>query len=81
MASLRRESEAGYAGLVGYDSGMEEMTTKQRILDALKDLPEETTYEDAIERLLFVAKVEEGIRASDEGRVVPHDKVKKRFGL
>ena len=60
---------------------MEATTTKQRILDALKDLPDETTYDDAIERLLFLAKLEEGIRASDEGRVVPHEEVKRRFGL
>ena len=60
---------------------MAQATTRQRILDALKNLPEETTYDDAIERLLFLAKLEEGIQASDEGRVVPHDEVKRRLGL
>jgi hypothetical protein len=66
---------------MGYDSGMPEITKKQRILDALKDLPEETTYEDAIERLLFVAKVEEGLRESRAGHLIAHEEIKKQFGV
>ena len=36
------------------------------------------TIEDAIERLCFIAKIEEGLRQSDAGQLVPHDEVKKR---
>jgi hypothetical protein len=35
-------------------------TIKDRILDALRDLPADATYEEAIERLVFLAKVDEG---------------------
>ncbi len=34
---------------------------KQRILDAVDGLPPNATIEDAIERLVFVAKVERGL--------------------
>ncbi len=52
---------------------------KQRALEALRGLPDDATLEDAIERLCFLAKVEEGLRQSEAGDVVPHDEVKKQF--
>ena len=56
-----------------------ETTEKQRAIEALKTLPERATIEDAIERLCFIAKIEEGLRQSDAGQLVPHDEVKKQF--
>ncbi|MEP7305916.1 MAG: hypothetical protein ABJA98_10395 [Acidobacteriota bacterium] len=56
-----------------------ETTEKQRALEALKTLPDEATIEDAIERLRFVAKIEEGLRQSDAGQLVSHDEVKQQF--
>ncbi len=56
-----------------------ETTEKQRAIDAIKSLPEQATIEDAIERLCLIAKIEEGLKQSDAGRIVPHDEVKKRF--
>lgn len=56
-----------------------ETTEKQRALDAIQSLPEQATIEDAIERLCFIAKIEEGLRQSDAGQLVSHDEVKKRF--
>jgi predicted transcriptional regulator len=58
-----------------------ETTEKQRAIDAIKTLPEQATIEDAIERLCFIAKIEEGLRQSNAGQLVPHDEVKRRFGL
>jgi predicted transcriptional regulator len=56
-----------------------ETTEKQRAIDAIKSLPEQATIEDAIERLCFIVKIEEGLRQSDAGELVPHDEVKKQF--
>ena len=56
-----------------------ETTEKQRAIEALKALPERATIEDAIERLCFIAKIEEGLRQSEAGQLVPHDEVKKQF--
>jgi predicted transcriptional regulator len=47
-------------------------TVKQKILHAVEQLPDTATLEDAIERLCFLAKVEEGLRQSDAGETVPH---------
>ena len=55
-------------------------TTKERILEALRGLPADATVDDAIERLVFMAKVEEGLAQLDAGLGIPHEEVKRRFG-
>lgn len=47
-------------------------TVKEKILQAVEGLPDTATLEDAIERLCFLAKVEEGLRQSDAGETVSH---------
>jgi len=54
-------------------------TEKERALEAIRALPDGATIDEAIERLCFIAKIEEGIRQSDAGQVVSHAEVKKRF--
>jgi predicted transcriptional regulator len=54
-------------------------TVKQRSIEALQNLPEDATIDDAIERLCLIAKIEEGLRQSDAGQLTDHDEVKKRF--
>jgi len=56
-----------------------EQTPKERALEALATLPDNATLEDAIERLCFVAKVEEGLRESEAGDLTPHEEVKKQL--
>jgi predicted transcriptional regulator len=51
---------------------MSTKTSKQKILQAVEHLPDNATMEDAIERLCFLAKVEEGMRQSAAGETVPH---------
>lgn len=55
------------------------MTTKQKVLRAVKGLPENASYEDAMERLLFLSKVERGLKQADAGQTLPHEKVKHKM--
>jgi predicted transcriptional regulator len=55
-------------------------TTKERIIEALRSLPPDATVDDAIERLVFMARVEEGLAQLDAGQGIPHDEIKRRFG-
>jgi predicted transcriptional regulator len=55
-------------------------TPKDRILEALKDLPVDATFDDAIERLVFLARIDEGLAQLDAGEGVPHEEVRRRFG-
>jgi predicted transcriptional regulator len=53
-------------------------TDKQRALEAIRALPDGATIDDAIERLCFIAKIEEGLQQSHAGKVTSHEEVKKR---
>lgn len=55
------------------------MTTKQKVLKAVRALPANASYEDAMERLLFLAKIERGLKQADAGRTVSHERVKQKM--
>ena len=48
-------------------------------MEALHDLPSDATVDDAIERLIFLAKVDAGLAEIDQGKGIPHDEVKRRL--
>ena len=54
---------------------------REQILDALRDLPDDATFDDAIERLVFLAKIDAGLAELDSGQGIPHDDVRRRLGL
>ena len=56
------------------------MTTKDRILEAVRSLPPDATVDDAIEQIVFIARVEEGLAQLDAGKGIPDEEVKRRFG-
>lgn len=60
---------------------MAEVTIKQRAIQAVRDLPESATFEDIMDRLLFLAKIERGLAQADAGQLIPHEEVKARYGL
>ena len=55
------------------------MTTKEEVIDVVADLPDDASIEDAMERLLFLAKVERGIQQADAGQTIPHAQVRERM--
>lgn len=55
--------------------------TRERMVEAIRELPPDATVDDAIERLVFLAKIEEGLAQLDRGESIPHNEVKQRLGL
>ena len=55
------------------------MTTKERVLQAVNSLPEDASIEDVMDHLLFLAKIERGIKQADAGQTIPHSEVKERM--
>lgn len=51
---------------------------KDRALEAIRDMPEDATVEEMMERLYFLAKIEEGLRQADAGHTVSHEEAKRR---
>lgn len=60
---------------------MVESTGKALLQKAVEQLPENASVEDAIERLVFLAKIERGLADANAGRIVSHEEVKRRLGL
>jgi predicted transcriptional regulator len=58
---------------------MAESRVKERVLDAVRDLPDDATVEDAMERLYFLAKIDEGLRQAEAGETVTHEEAKRRI--
>ena len=66
---------------VAVELSMAEPTVRDQIMHVLEELPPDATFEDAIERLVFLAKIDAGLTELDAGQGVPHDEVKRRLGL
>ena len=62
-------------------SSMATQTIRERILEALESLPPDATFDDAIERLVFLAKIDAGLVELDAGKGIPHEEAKRRLGL
>lgn len=51
---------------------------KSKAINVVSQMPETFHVEDLIERLVFIAKVEEGLKDIEEGNVVEHAEVVKQ---
>jgi hypothetical protein len=60
---------------------MAEASLKERILEALRGLPSDATIDDAIECLVFLARIEDALAELDAGQGVPDEDVRRRFGV
>lgn len=55
------------------------METKQQILKAIQDLPDDAEVGDALDRLYLLYKVENGIRQADRGELLTQEEVRNRM--
>ena len=55
--------------------------TRERMLEVIRELPDDASVDDAIEKLVFLAKIEEGLAQLDRGQGIPHHEVKRHLGL
>ena len=69
------------SGIAHKVNRMSDTTVKQQALNAVQSLPDSATFEDVLEQLLFISKVERGLAEADAGQLIPHEQVKARFGL
>ena len=56
-------------------------TTRDRIREAIDKLPSDAPFNGAIERLVFLARIETGLADLDAREGIPHDEVKRRLWL
>ena len=56
-------------------------TAKEQAIDSISRLPAEVTWQEIMYCLYVRRKIEDGIKAAKEGRVVSHDEVKRLLAL
>ena len=55
------------------------MTIREIAIHTIEELPEDATWEDVQERINFIGGVRKGLRELDEGKGIPHERVKEEF--
>ena len=56
-------------------------TAKDETIKTISRLPEEVSWDEIMYKIFIKRKIDEGLKAADEGRTVSHEEVKELFGL
>lgn len=55
------------------------MRTKAELLKAIQELPDDVEFDEAMDRLLLMHKIQRGEAQADAGQVVTHEEAKRRM--
>ncbi|MFD2601125.1 hypothetical protein [Flavobacterium suzhouense] len=55
------------------------MLTKEKIIEAIKDMPNKFSVDDLLDRIMLLQKIEIGLEQSESGNVVSTDEAKQRL--
>ena len=75
-AEVRRRFEAGEP--LSQSPRHPQALTKDELAEKIRDLPDDATIDDAIERLEVIRLIQVGIKAANDGKVITQDEVERR---
>ena len=55
------------------------MVTKERLLESIKQLPDEFTVDEIIDRILLLDKIETGLRQSKNEEITPDEELDRKL--
>lgn len=55
------------------------MLTKEKIIEAIKDMPNKFSVDDLLDRIMLLQKIEIGLEQSEAGKVTSTDEAKQRL--
>ena len=58
---------------------MPEPTVRDRVLRAVGEMPDGATYDDVMERIYMLQKIERGRRQIEAGEGVPHEEARRQM--
>jgi len=58
---------------------MHSVSLKTKMENVIRELPEDASIEDAMEKLFFLYKIEKGIEQADAGLTVSHEQAKQQL--
>jgi predicted transcriptional regulator len=56
-----------------------QMTPKERMLQTIQDLPEDSSYDEILREIALTRMVERGLADSDAGRTISHEEMGRRI--
>jgi hypothetical protein len=56
------------------------MLTKEKLLQTIKDLPEKFLFDDLMDRIILLQKIETGLEQSKSGKTNTTTQAKKKLG-
>ncbi len=54
-------------------------TIKNKAIHLINKLPDQATWDDIMYEIYVKQKIDEGLKAAEEGRTLTHEEVKKQF--
>lgn len=51
--------------------------TKEKVIQMIQQMPDEVTVDDIFSELYFKLQIDSGLRELDDGKGIPHQKVKE----
>jgi predicted transcriptional regulator len=60
------------------DSNCPKLGTTELVMEAIRQLPEDVSLEKISEEIAILAAIRRGEKAAEEGRLVPHNELKRR---
>ena len=57
-----------------------QLEVKEQMMKTLQELPDDASFEDAMERLYLAYKIQRGLEQSDRGTVVSQEEARQRMG-
>jgi predicted transcriptional regulator len=60
---------------------MEKTELKKEVEYLLKNLPEDADWDDLMYKIYVRQSIEQGLKDSEEGRVISHEEIKKKYQL
>jgi len=56
-------------------------TAKDEAIKTISRLPEEASWDEIMYKIYVRRKIEDGLKAAEEGQTISHEEVKELFGL
>lgn len=57
------------------------MLTKEKIISAINNLKEPITFDDVLDRVLLLEKIEKGLEQSDNGQTISDEELDRKIQL
>jgi hypothetical protein len=58
---------------------MKKAVLKKEVNNLLKELPEQTDWDDLMYKIYVRQSIEQGLKDVEEGRTIAHDDIKKKY--